>query len=54
MIHKTALITGTSSDIGKELALTLSRKGFNIGAHYYTKRRLLRLSKNESLAQVDS
>jgi len=35
MIHKTALITGASSDIGKELAHTLSRKGFNIGAHYY-------------------
>ena len=34
MGNKTALITGSSKRIGKSIALSLAKKGYNIAIHY--------------------
>jgi len=36
MSNKTALITGCAKRIGKEIALSLAKQGYNIALHYHT------------------
>ena len=46
-MEKVALITGSTRGIGKQIALTLAKEGYNIALNYRTENEELKTTKNE-------